>query len=82
MASIADFVGLDQATLTELKTTYLEAIKAVADGQSYTIGNRTVTRASLPELRNTMAAINYALNRLSTQSAGRSRNRTAVRFSF
>lgn len=30
---------------------YLEAERAVLSGQSYTIGNRTLTRASLAEIR-------------------------------
>ena len=31
---------------------YLEAEKAVLSGQSYTIGNRTLTRANLATIRN------------------------------
>lgn len=36
---------------------YLEAERAVLSGQSYTIGNRTLTRASLAEIRKAIDAL-------------------------
>lgn len=36
---------------------YLEAERAVLSGQSYTIGNRTLTRASLSEIRKAIDAL-------------------------
>ena len=36
---------------------YLEAEKAVLSGQSYTIGNRTLTRANLATIRNAIDSL-------------------------
>jgi hypothetical protein len=60
------FLGLDAATLTELKTDFVACLKEIAvAGQNYSIGQRNYTRADLAEVRNTIAEINYALDRLS-----------------
>ena len=61
----SDFYGLPTATLEELRDEYISAIKAVAtNGVSYSIGGRSLSRANLTEMRNTLgdilAAINFA----------------------
>jgi hypothetical protein len=56
------FIHLDSATLSELKTDYVAALKAIAVGnQSYSIAGRTFTRANLREVSDTLAEIAYAV---------------------
>jgi hypothetical protein len=63
MATLQQFYGLDLATLQTMRTQFTEAIISVATaGQSYSIGGRTFTRASLSELNSTLAAINAAID--------------------
>lgn len=55
------FIGLDAATLAELKINYIAAIQAVAvAGQSYSIGGRQFTRANLNELTDTLKEVTFA----------------------
>jgi hypothetical protein len=62
----SDFYGLPTATLTELRDEYVNAIKAVAtNGVSYSIGGRSLSRANLTEMRNTLGDITAALDRAS-----------------
>jgi hypothetical protein len=62
----SDFYGLPVATLTELRDEYVNAIKAVAtNGVSYSIGGRSLSRANLTEMRNTLGDITAALDRAS-----------------
>ena len=68
----SDFYGLPVATLQELQTEYIAAIKAVAtNGVSYSIGGRSLSRANLTEMRATLGDITAALDR-----AGGTRRRT------
>jgi hypothetical protein len=60
------FFGLPIETLQELQNEYVEAIKAIAtNGVSYSIGGRSLSRANLTELRDTLADITAAINRYS-----------------
>ncbi len=62
----SDFYGLPTATLKELRDEYVAAIKAVAiNGVSYSIGGRSLSRANLTEMRNTLGDITAALDRAS-----------------
>jgi hypothetical protein len=62
----SDFYGLPVATLEELRDEYVAAIKAVAtNGVSYSIGGRSLSRANLTEMRNTLGDIQAALTRAS-----------------
>lgn len=62
----SDFYGLPVATLQELQTEYIAAIKAVAtNGVSYSIGGRSLSRANLTEMRATLGDITAALDRAS-----------------
>ena len=61
-----DFFGLPVETLQELRTEYIAAIKAIAtNGVSYSIGGRSLSRANLTEMRNTLGDIQAALDRAS-----------------
>lgn len=63
MAIKQTFFGLDAATLASLKTKYIEALEAVAvAGQSYSISNRSFTRANLSEIKDTLAEIQSAID--------------------
>lgn len=63
------FVGFPVARLTSMQTKYLDAIEAVATGgQSYSINGRSFTRANLDELRDTLAEINAAIEKLNGTS--------------
>jgi hypothetical protein len=58
----SDFFGLPVATLEELRDDYIAAIKAVAtNGVSYSIGGRSLSRANLTEMRNTLGDIQAAI---------------------
>lgn len=60
------FFGLPIATLQELRDDYLAAIKAIAtNGVSYSIGGRSLSRANLTEVRDTLADILCAIDRVS-----------------
>jgi hypothetical protein len=62
----SDFFGLPVATLEELRDEYVAAIKAIAiNGVSYSIGGRSLSRANLTEMRNTLGDITAALDRAS-----------------
>ena len=62
----SDFYGLPVATLEELRDEYVAAIKAVAtNGVSYSIGGRSLSRANLTEMRNTLGDVQAALARAS-----------------
>lgn len=63
MASAA-FYDLPLATLQELQAEYIAAIKAIAtNGVSYSIGGRSLSRANLTEVKDTLADITAAINR-------------------
>jgi hypothetical protein len=62
----SDFYGLPVATLEELRDEYVAAIRAVAiNGVSYSIGGRSLSRANLTEMRNTLGDVQAALDRAS-----------------
>lgn len=74
----SDFYGLPVATLEELRDEYVAAIKAVAtNGVSYSIGGRSLSRANLTEMRNTLGDITAAIDRAS----GRRRRTVLASFS-
>lgn len=55
-------IGVSSSKLTELKTAYEDCLLAIAEaGQSYSIGQRTFTRADISQVRETLGDINYAL---------------------
>ena len=67
----SDFYGLPLATLESLRDQYVDAITAVAtNGVSYSIGGRSLSRANLTEMRNTLGDI---LNAIAHASGSRRR---------
>jgi hypothetical protein len=54
------FVGLDSATLATMKTEWLACLSAIATNQSYSVANRTLTRADLKEVKATIREITFA----------------------
>jgi hypothetical protein len=60
------FFGLPIATLEELRDQYIDALKAIAtNGVSYSIGGRSLSRANLTEVKETLADILAAIDRSS-----------------
>lgn len=70
------FDGLDLATLTTLQTAYVAAIVALAANQSYSLNGRSLNRANLPDVRDTLGQINAAIASISETST----NVTCVSF--
>lgn len=63
MAIKQTFYGLDAATLASLKTKYITCLESIAvGGQSYSIANRSFTRADLPEIKDTIAELQAAID--------------------
>ncbi|MBO6236319.1 MAG: hypothetical protein J6N22_06330 [Schwartzia sp.] len=64
-------------TITTVQTRlelYYEAERRILDGaQSYTIGNRQLTRANLAEIRKTISALEDELETLAGKSRGASK---------
>lgn len=54
------FVGLTAAELATMKTEWLACLSAIAINQSYSIGQRTLTRADLAEAKGMIAEITFA----------------------
>lgn len=59
--------GLDPTAAQDHLTAWLQADLAVATGQSYTIGGRTLTRADAKEIRTNILFWSQTVNRLSRQ---------------
>jgi hypothetical protein len=57
-------VALTLAEAKDLRALYLAAIKAIATGQSYTIGARTLTRADLPDVKKSFAEYDQLVDQL------------------
>jgi hypothetical protein len=70
------FTGLDAATLAQLKTAFTNALLAVAQNQAYSLNGRSLTRANLTEIKNTLGQITDAQAELN----GETTNRTLVSF--
>jgi hypothetical protein len=59
------------ADLIDLQTKWLQAIKDLATaGQSYTFPGRSLTRANLPEARETLMLVNQAISHATSTAAG------------
>lgn len=61
MAQQNPFEGLTTAQLQSLQSKYLAALEALAVNQAYSLNGRSLTRANLPEVRDTLGMINSAL---------------------
>lgn len=67
--------GITLETAKKHLDMWLEAEAAVATGQSYSIGSRTLTRANLSEIRSTIDYWNNKVAELENISNNRGRNR-------
>lgn len=72
--------GITMETAQKHLDVWLEAEMAVATGQSYVIGSRTLTRANLTEIRNTIDYWNSKIAAMENQrkTGGRNRVRRVV----
>ena len=68
-------VTIDLALATTHLTTWLAANLAVSKGQSYTIGDRTLTRAHVAEIRNEIGYWSKLEAQLTATAAGESTTR-------
>jgi hypothetical protein len=66
------FVGLTLAQLQTLQTAYLNAVTALATGQSYALNGRQLQRANLPDVTATLGQINAAIADISETSTTQS----------
>lgn len=62
--------GITLAHAEEQLTVYLACSLAIASGQEYSIGDRRMVRADLPEVRETIKFWNSQVNRLSGGRTG------------
>lgn len=62
MALANPFEGLTTTQLQSLQTKYLACLEAIAVNQAYSLNGRSLTRANLPEVRDTLGMINAALD--------------------
>jgi hypothetical protein len=68
------FIGLPLDLLQEMQATWLQVLNDIAlTGQSYTFPNRSLSRANLPEVRNMLVDLRFAIDQLTPASAGGSR---------
>lgn len=56
------FVGLTVAELNTLRADYLAALSALAKNQSYSLAGKSLSRANLPDVRETLGQILTALD--------------------
>jgi hypothetical protein len=57
------FIGLPLDLLQEMQATWLQVLNDIAlTGQSYTFPNRSLSRANLPEVRNMLIDLRYAID--------------------
>lgn len=68
------FIGLPLDLLQEMQATWLQVLNDIAlTGQSYTFPNRSLSRANLPEVRNMLIDLRYAIDQQTPASAGGSK---------
>lgn len=63
MATASQFYGLDLDWLKKHKANLLQALDAITLGQSYSIGDKTLTRADYPSLLSALAAVQSEITR-------------------
>ncbi len=65
------FIGLPLDLLQEMQATWLQVLNDIAlTGQSYTFPNRSLSRANLPEVRNMLIDLRFAIDQATPVSAG------------
>ena len=66
------FIGLDRSVIQSHLDRYLEAHLAIATtGQSYTLEGRSLSRANLPQIEDTIGKLNSALRIAKGETATR-----------
>lgn len=70
--------GITLAQAEAQLTVWVNAMTAVASGQSYSIGSRSLTRANLTEIRETIDYWDAKVKNLTASAAGRNRTRYVV----
>lgn len=63
MATAAQYYGLDLVWLKRHKENLLRALDAISLGQSYSIGDKTLTRADYNQLLSAAAAVQAEISR-------------------
>lgn len=62
MAIQNPFIGLPLDSLTSLRTKYLAALGAIAINQTYTLNGKSLSRANLSDVRDTVGMLNAAID--------------------
>lgn len=62
MALANPFIGLPLATLESLRAKYLTALEAIALNQNYTLNGKSLTRANLDQVRDTIGMLTAAID--------------------
>jgi hypothetical protein len=68
--------GISLATATERLQQYLDAEAKVLTGQQYSIGDRSLTRANIAQIREGIKYWDAQVKRLSAANSGRGRSLT------
>ena len=71
-------MAMTQATAQAHLDAWIAADLAVSSGQAYSIGQRSLTRADVTEIRNQITYWQGVLNRLSAVASGNSGNASVV----
>jgi hypothetical protein len=71
---------MNTAQIQEMIDLYVEAEKAILTGQSYSIGNRSLTRANLTEIRNARSEWEQRLVNLTIKNRGGNPNYSVSTF--
>ena len=71
---------MNTAQIQEMIDLYVEAEKAILTGQSYSIGNRSLTRANLTEIRNARSEWEQRLVNLTIKTRGGNPNYSVSTF--
>lgn len=62
MAGGNPFFGIELATLTTIKTNTLSALTAVLSNQSYSLEGKSVSRADLDKIKDTLGQVQAAID--------------------
>ncbi len=66
------FIGLTSAELASLRADYLAALSALAKNQSYSLAGKSLSRANLPDVRETLGQILTAIDLSNDDTSDRS----------
>jgi len=69
MATASQFYGLDLVWLKRHKENLLRALDAISLGQSYSIGDKTLTRADYDQILSAAGAVQAEISRQESETA-------------